>query len=59
MIYDYKCKECEHKFTFTRPVAEYDLPADCPECGVKDAGIKQMSTPFFVPCGGGHKNTIR
>jgi putative FmdB family regulatory protein len=59
MRYEYKCKECEHEFIFERHNSEYELPADCPKCGVKDAGIKQMSTPFFITSGGGHKNTIR
>jgi len=59
MTYEYKCSECGHEFTFSRHNSEYKLPADCPECKGKDTGIKQLSTPFFVTAGGGHKNVIR
>ena len=31
-VYDYLCVSCG-PFTDMRPMAEYDLPQDCPDCG--------------------------
>jgi len=59
MRYEYKCEDCEHVFIFERHNSEYQLPADCPECGKKDGGQRVIGTPFFVTAGGGHKNKIR
>ena len=30
--YDYGCQRCG-EFSLWRPMAEYDLPQDCPDCG--------------------------
>jgi putative FmdB family regulatory protein len=32
-VYDYLCEECG-PFTALRAMAEYDLPLECPDCGV-------------------------
>jgi putative FmdB family regulatory protein len=31
-LYDYECERCG-PFTALRPMADYDAPLDCPDCG--------------------------
>jgi len=32
-IYEYVCKDCEHKFEALRPMSKADAPIECPFCG--------------------------
>lgn len=43
--YDYLCEKCG-PFTETRPMAEYELPSDCPGCG-EEAPRAILSAPYF------------
>ncbi|MGW8376344.1 zinc ribbon domain-containing protein [Streptomyces sp. ODS28] len=40
--YEYRCRECGSTFELSRPMAESDAPADCPE-GHGDT-VKLLST---------------
>ena len=33
-VYDYACSDCG-TFTALRPMAAFDLPCDCPDCGAE------------------------
>jgi putative FmdB family regulatory protein len=45
-VYDYQCDRCG-PFTEMRPMAECDLPHDCPECG--DAAPRAfLSVPYLA-----------
>jgi putative FmdB family regulatory protein len=33
-VYEYQCNDCG-PFTQLRPMAEYELPSDCPDCGAQ------------------------
>jgi putative FmdB family regulatory protein len=40
--YEYWCPNCQKEFEVRRPVAEFDKPASCPDCGTE--GQRLMST---------------
>lgn len=45
-VYDYLCPRCG-PFTEMRPMAECDLPHDCPDCG-KGAPRAFLSVPYLA-----------
>jgi putative FmdB family regulatory protein len=45
-VYDYLCDRCG-PFTDLRPMAEYDLPRDCPACG-EAAARALLTAPHFA-----------
>ena len=45
-VYDYECGRCG-PFTVMRPMAECDLPSDCPDCGA-EAPRAFLTAPFFA-----------
>ena len=44
-IYGYTCPACERQFDRRLPVAQYNAPQSCPECGAE--AKKQISVPNF------------
>ena len=43
--YDYRCSECNKKFTLTLSIADHDArKAKCPKCGGKK--LEQLITAF-------------
>ena len=40
--YEYWCPKCQKEFELRRPMADFDKPASCPDCGTK--GERLMST---------------
>jgi len=40
--YEYWCPKCQKEFELRRPVADFDKPASCPDCGAE--GERLMST---------------
>ena len=40
--YEFWCPKCEKEFEVKRPIADFDKPAPCPDCGTK--GEKLIST---------------
>ena len=44
-VYDYLCGRCG-PFTEMRPMAECDLPSDCPDCG-RQAPRAFLTAPYF------------
>jgi putative FmdB family regulatory protein len=40
--YEYWCPKCQKEFEVRRPIADFDKPASCPDCGTK--GERLMST---------------
>ena len=45
--YDYRCHECESRFSVLRPFSEMDLRARCPVCG-KSSGIRIFGGPAAI-----------
>ncbi len=43
-VYDYECAECG-VFTALRPMADYDKPCDCPDCGTVSSRV-MLSVPY-------------
>lgn len=52
--YDYGCEDCG-LFTVVRPMAEYDLPHDCPECGHASPRAL-LRAPGLAMMGAGRRN---
>jgi putative FmdB family regulatory protein len=50
-VYDYLCGSCG-AFTAVRPMAEYEAPCDCPDCGTAAPRV-MLTAPHFscVPAG--------
>lgn len=45
--YDFKCDDCDHRFTLTVSVSEYEKRSpECPQC--KSNNVKRTITPFSV-----------
>ncbi len=45
--YEFICTECNHRFTLTMSVAEYEKrSSECPKCNSKN--VKRAITPFSV-----------
>jgi putative FmdB family regulatory protein len=44
-IYEYLCSECG-SFTAMRPMAECDLPSECPTCGARAPRVI-LTAPYF------------
>ncbi len=40
--YEYWCPKCQKEFEVRRPVADFDKPASCPDCGTE--GQRLIST---------------
>jgi putative FmdB family regulatory protein len=49
--YEYRCEKCEIEFERFLPIAEYDSPQKCEECGT--VGKKQISSPGLIFVGDG------
>ena len=45
-VYDYECARCG-PFTEMRPMAECDLPHECPQCG-KKVPRAFLTAPYFA-----------
>ena len=45
-FYDYGCPDCG-PFTASRPMAQYDQPHDCPECGASSERVI-LTMPAFA-----------
>ncbi len=45
-VYEYLCRDCG-PFTAMRPMAECDLPSDCPACGRRAPRVI-LTAPHFV-----------
>ena len=41
-FYEYRCAECEERFTLMRPISERDDSAECPACG-SGGSTREMS----------------
>ena len=50
-IYAFKCPRCQHQQEEVRPVADYDQPAKCGECG--EQMVSQVQPTSFSLKGGG------
>ena len=48
MIYNYICGNCEIKYSASIPIAEYNIPQPCVECGVKNDKIFEPTTNFIL-----------
>jgi putative FmdB family regulatory protein len=50
--YEYACRRCGH-FEAVRPMAEYDLPEACPDCG--QASPRTLTLPSFASMDAGQR----
>jgi putative FmdB family regulatory protein len=44
-VYEYRCDSCG-PFTVMRPMAEYELPCECPDCGTSAPRV-MLTAPNF------------
>jgi len=44
-LYDYKCAPCG-RFSVSRPMREFDLPAPCPACGKQ--AMRALTAPALI-----------
>lgn len=49
-IYNYKCSECDARFTQSHMIADRKIPEEqiCPECGADRTVTQVIGTPNFV-----------
>lgn len=52
-FYDYECRRCG-PFTVMRPMAECELPSNCPDCG-REAPRAYLTAPFFAAMPAGRR----
>jgi len=50
MIYEYRCKKCEHTFEISCKLADIDVIRPCPECQSEETERYFSSMPSMAPC---------
>lgn len=52
-LYEYRCRDCGHRFEAMRRMSERTDPLPCPDCGREAAGLALSTSAFLGGSGGG------